>query len=142
MRKNSVYFFDIIKIERNGKMARPYGTKNVMRTAEEKEEIILNCINGKTSIKGAAESHNISRRLLITWVGIYREKGIEGLRSKSGRHKNPNLGKYNRCPSEIEKLKSELLKKEIEIARLKKSYQVRGVGAKKEFVTTFEKNTK
>ena len=29
-----------------------------------------------------------------------------------------------------------------EIARLKKGYMVKGVGAEKEFVTTFDKNTK
>ena len=34
------------------------------------------------------------------------------------------------------------MKKEIEIARLKKGYMVKGVGAEKEFVTTFDKNIK
>ena len=34
----------------------------------------------------------------------------------SGRN-NQNLGKYDRHPSEVEKLKKELLKKEIEIER-------------------------
>ena len=42
----------------------------------------------------------------------------------------PN-GKYNRNKSEIEKLKEELLKKEIELMRLKKGYVVKGVGAKR-----------
>ena len=42
----------------------------------------------------------------------------------------------------IEELGLELMKKEIEIARLKKGYIVKGVGAEKEFVTTFDKNTK
>ena len=36
----------------------------------------------------------------------------------------------------------ELMKKDIEIARLKKGYNVKGVGQEKEFVTTFNKNTK
>ena len=34
------------------------------------------------------------------------------------------------------------MKKEIEIALLKKGYMVKGVGAEKEFVTTFDKNMK
>ena len=34
------------------------------------------------------------------------------------------------------------MKKEIEIARLKKGYIVKGVGVEKEFVTTFDKNIK
>ena len=34
------------------------------------------------------------------------------------------------------------MKKDIEIARLKKGYMVKGVGQKKEFVTTFKKSIK
>ena len=64
------------------------------------------------------------------------------MRSKTGKHSNPNTGKYNRHPSEVEKLKRELLKKEIEIERLKKGYQVKGGGDQKEYVTTFDANTK
>ena len=53
------------------------------------------------------------------------------------------MGLYLRKPkSREEELEIELMKKEIEIARLKKGYEVKGVGPKKEFVTTFEKNTK
>ena len=63
------------------------------------------------------------------------------LEGKSTHHKN--MGLYLRKPkSREEELKIELMKKEIEIARLKKGYEVKGVGPKKEFVTTFEKNTK
>lgn len=47
-----------------------------------------------------------------------------------------------RTPEEKEKIVLELMKKDIEIARLKKGYMVKGVGAKKEFITTFNKNTK
>ena len=42
----------------------------------------------------------------------------------------------------IEELELELMKKDIEIARLKKSYAVKGVGQEKEFVSIFNKNTK
>jgi len=42
----------------------------------------------------------------------------------------------------MEELELEILKKDIEIARLKKGYQVKGVGQEKEFVITFDKNTK
>ena len=37
---------------------------------------------------------------------------------------------------------SDMVNKQIEIARLKKGYTVEGVGQKKGFVTTFNKNTK
>ena len=85
---------------------------------------------------------DVDRQTVGRWVKKYDENGIEGLKSRSGKHSNPNIGKYDRHPSEIEKLKKELLKKEIEIERLKKGYQVKGGGDQKEYVTTFDVNTK
>ena len=49
---------------------------------------------------------------------------------------------FKKPKNRIEELELELMKKEIEIARLKKGYVVKGVGAEKEFVTIFDKNTK
>lgn len=123
-------------------MSRPSGTKNIMRTAEEKETIVLEYLNNNIGQRIIAEKNNVSWRLLHNWIIKYQEFGIEGLKSKTGKHSNLNSGQYNRNPSEIEKLQRELLKKEIEISRLKKGYQVKGVGVKKEYVTTFEENTK
>ena len=122
-------------------MGRPLGGKNHMRTPEEKETIVLEYLDGRAGYKSVAQSHDINERLLHRWIEKYRENGIEGLTSKK-RGNNPNLGKHNRHLSEVEKLKKELLKKEIEIERLKKGYQVKGGGAQKEFVTTFDANMK
>lgn len=44
--------------------------------------------------------------------------------------------------SDIQELKLELIKKDIEIERLKKGYKVKGVGQKKEYVILEKKNTK
>lgn len=123
-------------------MGRPLGSRNHMRTPEEKEAIILEYLNGRSGIRSIADDHRISRRLFSTWISKYRENGIEGLKSNSGKSTNPNKGRFNRHPSETEKLKKELLKKEIEIERLKKGYQVKGGGVSKEYVTTFDANTK
>ena len=113
-----------------------------MRTPEEKEAIVLEYMSGKAGYEMIAANHGIAESLLRKWIKKYRESGIEGLRSRTGKHPNPNIGKYNRYLSEVEKLKKELLKKEIEIERLKKGYQVKGGGDQKEFVTTFDANTK
>jgi Transposase and inactivated derivatives len=123
-------------------MGRPLGTRNVMRTAEEKEIIVLEYLNSKDSMSTIGSKHGVYLSVIKNWVREYRESGFKGLESKTGKHTNSNLGKYNRNPSELDKLKSELLKKEIEIERLKKGYLVKGVGAKKEYVTTFDVNTK
>ena len=117
-------------------------TKNNMRTPEEKEAIVLEYMNGKAGTREVSAGYGISRSVLIKWIKKYRENGIEGLKSGTGKQTKPNAGKYNRYPSEVEKLKKELLKKEIEIERLKKGYQVKGGGETKEYVTTFDVNTK
>ena len=117
-------------------------TKNHMRTPEEKEAIVLEYMNGKAGTREVSADYGINRSVLIKWIKKYRENGIEGLRSKTGKDRNSNKGKYNRHLSEVEKLKKELLKKEIEIERLKKGYQVKGGGETKEYVTTFDVNTK
>ena len=113
-----------------------------MRTPEEKEAIVLEWLNGKAGYRVVAEEHGVKGSVLKQWKKKYLENGIEGLRSKTGKDRNSNKGKYNRHLSEIEKLKKELLKKEIEIERLKKGYQVKGGGETKEYVTTFDVNTR
>ncbi len=121
-------------------MGRPLGGKNHKWTPEEKEAIVLEYLNGKVGYKTVARSHGMAESLIRSWINKYRENGIEGL--KPNKRNNPNLGKYDRHPSEVEKLKKELLKKDIEIERLKKGYQVKGGGDQKEFVTTFDANTR
>ena len=123
-------------------MGRPAGTKNVMRTPEEKEKLVLEYFNSKVGYRKFAESNDIYPSIFCKWIRLYRRNGIEGLKSKTGKASKPNNGKYNRNKSEIEKLKEELLKKEIELMRLKKGYMVKGVGAKKEYVSISDMNIK
>ena len=115
-----------------------------MRTPEEKEKIVKRFFNGESVIKLASEMET-DRRVIYYWINKYEENGIEGLKSQTGKtkYKNPNAGLHLRKPkNKIEELELELMKKEIEIARLKKGYAVEGVGHEKEFVTTFDKNIK
>ena len=102
-------------------------------------------INSSFGFHTMSKKYSISKSSLSKWYYDYKEKGIEGLKSKTGKackhHKN--MGLYLRKPkNKIEELELEIMKKDIEIARLKKGYMVKGVGAEKEFVTTFNKNTK
>lgn len=123
-------------------MGRPKGTNNIMRTPEEKEKLILEYLNGHEGYRRVAENNDVYPTIFLKWVHQYKEKGIEGLKSKTGKHGNSKCGRYNRNKSETDKLKEQLLKKDIEIMRLKKGYLVKGVGAKKEYVTTLDVNTK
>jgi transposase len=113
-----------------------------IRTPEEKERIIKEYLNGK-GIRTIEKEYQVRNAQVYRWLEKYEKYGIDGLKSKTGKHKNHVAGLYFRKPkSKIEELELELMKKEIEIARLKKGYMVKGVGAEKEFVTTFDKNMK
>lgn len=115
---------------------------NNIRTPEEKEKIIKEYLNGK-GIRTIEKEYQVRNAQVYRWLEKYEKYGIDGLKSKTGKHKNHVTGLYLRKPkSKIEELELELMKKEIEIARLKKGYMVKGVGAEKEFVTTFDKNMK
>ena len=113
-------------------------------SAEKKMEVLNRYLNGESAVKLENE-YGLTPNYLYKWINKYKKEGYEGLKDKSGKssHSNPHLGLHLRKPkNRIEELELELMKKEIEIARLKKGYMVKGVGAEKEFVTTFDKNTK
>ena len=118
--------------------------KNNMKTPEEKEKIIKRYLNGET-IAELVREYQIGHKIIYKWLKKYEENGIDGLKSNTGKHNfiSNHKGIHLRKPkNRIEELEIEIMKKDIEIARLKKGYNVKGVGQEKEFVTTFSKNTK
>lgn len=124
-------------------MARPKGTKNVMRSPEEKERIVLEATECGTC--RTAKAHGISKRLLQNWMRKYRESGVDGLKSQSGKHGSGNhLAGLQRKKGKTreEELELEVLRLKIEVERLKKGYRVKGGGRKKEYVTTKGSNTR
>ena len=125
--------FSMLKFNKgDDNMGRPNGTKNVMRTPEEKEKLVLEYFNSKVGYRKFAEGYDIYPSIFAKWIKLYRENGVNGLKSKTGK---TWTGKGNFKRTEIEQLKEDLLKKEIELMRLKKGYVVKGVGAKKEYVS-------
>ena len=118
---------------------------NNMRSVQEKEKIVKYYISGH-SLSETRKKFNIKYdAIFYRWLKKYQDRGIDGLISKTGKNssKSNHKGLHLRKPkNKIEELELELMKKDIEIARLKKGYNVKGVGVEKEFVTTFNKNTK
>ena len=115
---------------------------NKMRSPEEKEKILKDYLNG-TGISVIVKKYQVRDFMIYRWLKKYKEKGIEGLESKTGKTKGGYKGIGRRKPKNIiEELELEIMKKDIEIARLKKGYNVKEEEKKKEFVTTFNKNTK
>ena len=122
-------------------MGRPKGTKNVMRTPEEKERIVREAI--EDGVSQTSRKHGVSTRLLRTWMGKYMESGIGGLRGKTGVSRNPLAGlQRKKNKTREEELELENLRLRIEVERLKKGYRVKGGGRGKEYVTTKGSNTK
>ena len=123
--------------------------KNVMRTPEEKEAIVLEYLNDKNpSYRKTADKYGIAGSTFKEWKKAYLEFGIEGLKSQTGKTKHPEKGNHlfgllrKKNKTREEELELENLKLKVEVARLKKGYQVKGVGSKKEYVTIKDLNTK
>ena len=117
--------------------------KNNMRTPEEKEKILKEFYSGKIGRNEICKKYDISTSVFKKWRDNYEINGVEGLKSNTGKSNTGRKKSHFKKPkNRIEELELELMKKEIEIARLKKGYMVKGVGAEKEFVTIFDKNTK
>ncbi len=114
-------------------------TKNIMRTPEEKEELILEYRNSGIGINQFACQHGISKYLFWKWIKKYNDFGIVGLKSNTGKKAT---GRPKAKLNQIEQLQKEILELRIENERLKKGYFVKGDGARKEYVTSLEKNTK
>ena len=130
-------------------MARTHKRKFTMRSPEEKEAIILEYFNDyHASYRKTADKYGVDSSRFRRWIKKYREEGLEGLRSKTGKVKNPRKGnplcglQRKKNKTREEELELENLKLKVEVARLKKGYQVKGVGSKKEYVTIKDLNTK
>ncbi|MDE8314802.1 ArsR family transcriptional regulator [Erysipelothrix rhusiopathiae] len=68
--------------------------------------------------------------------------GKEGLKNKKKTGNRFSALHTSKSLTEIERLLLEILKQDIEIARLKKGYHVKGVGVNQAFVTLKDKNSK
>lgn len=115
---------------------------NNMRTPFEKEKILKEYYEGKTFVE-LSNKYNVERRLLYSWLHKYESNGITGLKSNTGKKTGGTKGQGPRKPKSYEEeLEMKIMKLEIENARLKKGYTVKGGGDQKEYVTILEKNTK
>ena len=126
-------------------MGHPKGTKNVMRSPEEKEQLVLEWQTTNIGMQTFAVSKGLAPRSFMRWVHAYEEQGIDGLKSKTGKcgSGNPYSALHTKKElTEVERLRLELAKKEVECERLKKGYTVKGVGRRKEYVIINKKNSK
>lgn len=127
-------------------MPRQIGKKNIMRSPEEKEQLVLESF--ENGCQKTAQKYEINRCVLKRWRRKYDDSGLSGLISRTGKSINSSKGnplinyQNKKKLSKEEQLEFENLKLKIEVARLKKGYRVKGAGTKKEYVTIKDANTK
>ena len=124
-------------------MGRPKGGKNRSWSKEEKLRIVRRNLVEHIGQKALAKEEDVSRGLIAKWISDYLDLGEKGLESQNCKKGNPFSALHtSKNLSELERLKLENARQRVEIERLKKGYTVRGAGAEKEFVTSFDPNTK
>ena len=122
--------------------------KNTMRTPEEKEKLLLEFFNSNIPYRNFADMYDIHPSVFQKWITKYRNNGFDGLISRTGKGNHATSGNHlsglqkKKNKTTEEKLKLKVLQLEIEVARLKKGYQVKGVGIKKEYITIKDLNMK
>ena len=113
-------------------MGTKKGTKPRKWSKEEKLKMVLLHLNDKVPLMQIEREYSVSSGLVSTWVKKYLNGGEESLVSRSG---NPYAALHtSKSLSEVDRLRLIVAKQEIEIARLKKGYWVKGVGVNKEYV--------
>lgn len=105
------------------------------------------CCNGNSTIK-TAEANGVPLKTLEKWVTAFYKNpqcfdGVDSYQNSNFKIINPPSPISAYDDLDIDQLKTQLMKKDIEIARLKKGYSVEGGGMeKKVFVSLSTKNMK
>lgn len=123
-------------------MGRPHGTKNIMRTPEEKEKLLKEFYESGLGVIPFTQEHGVNKRLFQRWQEKYEKFGFRGLVSQTGKTKGKKKGRKKKNLTELEKLELENLNLKIDLERAKKGYIVKGDGSKKEYISLKIKNTK
>lgn len=119
---------------------------NAQYTIDLKKKLCIDiCINGKSTIK-TAEEYNIPLKTLEKWItAFYKDNHCFDPKIEENDFKivDSIISSTSYDDLSNEELKKQLMKKDIEIARLKKGYLVKEGGMEeKVFVTFFKKNMK
>src|SRR5574344_295040 len=99
----------------------------------------------KQSTIGIAAKYNVPLKTFEKWITAYNKDSTVFDDNKPVKYNNStkpfeDMPDYSSMSND--ELQKELMKRDIEIARLKKGYSVKGCGTKKVYVTYSTKNTK
>ena len=123
-------------------MGRPKGGLNNKWTYEDRIKVVTRHVDEHISAAKLSQETGIPKGTINGWIDRFMRDGKEGLKNKKKTGNHFSALHTSKSLTEIERLQLEILKRDIEIARLKKGYHVKGVGVNKEFVTLKDKNSK
>lgn len=109
-------------------LGRPKGGTNRYHSKEFKLEVIKRIIDGEGT-EPVADELELSAGMVRGWVRMYKKSGASALANmkKPG---NPFAGLHtSKSLTEVEKLRLRLAKAEVELAKLKKVYELERSGA-------------
>ena len=109
-------------------------------TKEERLPVGKMLHEGSLSYKDCMEKYGVSRSACSNWAREYRQ--INGIPPKAPMGARAGMGQSDYGSMTKSQLLVELMRKDIEVARLKKGYAVKGGGRKKEFVSISGSSTK
>lgn len=118
-------------------------------TKKEKIEIGKKIRDGEMTVKDAVDAFGVSRATAWRWSKAYGQNPSQEGKPKVTPSPSKPLGVSAAAPAPAEyeamgkeELIRELMRRDIEVARLKKGYSVKGGGSKKEYVTSSGSSTK
>lgn len=117
------------------------GQKKRKWTKEDKLKIVKRYSTEHISAKELGRIYEADYSMICRWIREYAAEGDKAFEKRKSGNKYASLHTSKNL-SEIERLKLEIAKLRVENERLKKGYMMKGVGAKKEFVTTKDVNMK
>jgi len=126
-------------------MGRSKGSTGIPRrkwSIDEKLRIVKLYLDEHRSYQSLETEYRLNRGVIHSWVKRFIENGEDGLAEKVYQ-RNRMISLFSKKSlTDEETLRLENFKLKVENERLKKGYQVKGVGSNKEYIPTSKTNIK
>lgn len=113
------------ELKSSGTGGNPIMTKGRKTTFEERVEIVQYCIAHDHNYAGTSEKYQVSYQQARNYTVKYETGGVEALRDKRGKRKNPDdMSELEKLRAEVKILKAEKERAQMEASFLKKLEEI------------------